>query len=291
MRDRADLHVHSNISDGIHSPSELVEIAANLELGALALTDHDTIDGRAEFLNAYCPDYLMKIPGVEISTEYHGKEIHVLGYFVPDSPVLKTKLKWLEEAREHRFPKMIHKLWDLGIEVTKEDVDQVLEGVTSPGRPHLARILVQKEVVKDINEAFDLYLGKGKPAYVKKQRMDTTEAIILLRSLGAVPVVAHPLTIPVLNPRHVLIELMDCGLLGVEVNYDYSHVHVEGDSKDVRSIVKGLGLIETGGSDHHGDITRSNLGDITVPIDVAKQLQAAATNLRKPNQIGSINKL
>jgi hypothetical protein len=280
MRDRADLHVHSNVSDGIHSPSELVKMAANLELGALALTDHDTIDGRSEFLNADCPDYIMRIPGVEISTEHLGKEIHVLGYFVPDSQFLKTKLKWLEEARERRFPQMIQRLRDLGIDVTKEEIDQVLKGVTSPGRPHLARILVQKGVVKDWKEAFKQYIGRGKPAYVKKQRMETTEAIHLLRSLGAVPVAAHPLTIPVSNLRDLLISLIEAGLLGVEVEYDYSHLEVEGDVEDVRSAVRGLGLIETGGSDHHGDITRSNLGDITVPLDVVSQLTKAVEKLK-----------
>jgi predicted metal-dependent phosphoesterase TrpH len=286
MRDRADLHVHSNISDGIHSSSELVEMAANLELGALALTDHDTIDGRSEFLNAECPEYLIRIPGVEISTEHHGKEIHLLGYFVPDNPELKTQLKWLEEARECRFPKMVDKLRDLGIEITEDEINQVLDGVTSPGRPHLARVLVEKGIVKDINEAFDQYLGVGKPAYVKKQRMETTDAIIFLRSIGAVPVVAHPLTIPDPNLRQVLIELKASGLLGVEVKYDYTHVDVRGDPNEVESIVESLGLIETGGSDYHGDITRSNLGDITVSIDVVNQLKAAATALRKPNQRG-----
>ena len=281
MRDRADLHVHSNISDGIHSPSELVEIAAGLELGALALTDHDTLDGRSEFLDADCPDYLMKIPGVEISTENNGREIHVLGYFVPDSQVLKTKLKWLEEAREQRFPKMVEKLREMDIEITKEEIDKVLDGVTSPGRPHLARILVQKGIVKDINEAFHQYLGQGKPAYVKKQRMETIDAISLLRSLGAVPVVAHPLTIPDSNLKQLLMEFKHRGLLGVEAKYDYTHVEVKENPKEVDAIVKSLGLIETGGSDHHGDKARSNLGDITVSIDVVKQLQAAAVKLRK----------
>ena len=236
MRDRADLHVHSNISDGIHSPSELVELAANLELGALALTDHDTIDGMSEFLNAKCPDYIMRVPGVEISTEHNGKEIHLLGYFVPDSQVLKTKLKWLEEAREHRFPKMVDRLRDLGIEVTKDEIEYVLDGVTSPGRPHLARVLVQKGIVKDINHAFDRFLGVGKPAYVKKERMETTDAIIFLRSLGAVPVVAHPLTIPDSNLKQVLLELRDFGLLGVEVKYDYTHVDVRGNPEEVDTI-------------------------------------------------------
>jgi predicted metal-dependent phosphoesterase TrpH len=271
MRDRADLHVHSNISDGIHSPSELVEMATDLELGALALTDHDTIDGMSEFLNADCPEYIMKIPGVEISTEHKGKEVHILGYFIPDTPILKTKLKWLEEARERRFPKMVERLRDLGIEVTKDEIDQVLDGVTSPGRPHLARVLVEKGIVKDINESFERYIGVGKPAYVKKQRMETTDAIVFLRSIGSVPVVAHPLTIPDPNLRQVLIELKDSGLLGVEAKYDYTHVDVRGNPNEVESIVESLGLIETGGSDHHGDVTRSNLGDITVSIDVVEQ--------------------
>jgi len=281
VRARADLHVHSNLSDGVHSPSELLALASNLNLGALALTDHDTIDGLVEFMNAEVLGCPIKIPGVEISTEYRGVEAHLLGYFVPtQAPKLVKKLKVLEESRRKRFPKMRSRLESEGIRLSDDDIDRMLQGVKAPGRPHMAKLLVQKGYVKDIEEAFHKYLGKGKPGYVKKERADIGEAISLLRSEGAVPVLAHPLTMRLPDLRSTLIKLRELGLLGVEIEYDYQHLHLNVKPGEVRAIAEGLGLIETGGSDYHGDGAHRNLGSVTVSIHVVDNLRKAHEELR-----------
>ena len=281
MRARADLHVHSNLSDGVHSPSELLALASNLNLGGVALTDHDTIDGLVEFMNAEVHGCPIRIPGVEISTEYNGVEAHLLGYFVPtQAPKLVKRLKRLEESRRKRFPKMRSRLESEGIRLSDDDIDQMLQGVKAPGRPHLAKLLIQRGYVKDIEEAFHKYLGKGKPGYVKKERADIGEAISLLRSEGAVPVLAHPLTMRLPDLRSTLIKLRELGLLGVESEYDYQHLHLNVKPGEVRAIAEGLGLIETAGSDYHGDGAHRNLGSVTVPIHVVDNLRKAHEELR-----------
>lgn len=281
MRARADLHVHSNLSDGVHSPSELLALASNLNLGGVALTDHDTIDGLVEFMNAEVHGCPIRIPGVEISTEYKGVEAHLLGYFVPtQAPKLVKRLKTLEESRRKRFPKMRSRLESEGIRLSDDDIDQMLQGVKAPGRPHMAKLLIQRGYVKDIEEAFHKYLGKGKPGYVKKERADIGEAISLLRSEGAVPVLAHPLTMRLPDLRSTLIKLRELGLLGVESEYDYQHLHLNVKPGEVRAIAEGLGLIETAGSDYHGDGAHRNLGSVTVPIHVVDNLRKAHEELR-----------
>ncbi|NOR38174.1 MAG: PHP domain-containing protein [Candidatus Thorarchaeota archaeon] len=281
MKVRADLHVHSNLSDGVHSPSELLSIASSLNLGALALTDHDTIDGLVEFMNAEVHGCPIRISGVEISTEYKGVEAHLLGYFIPtQAPKLVKRLKALEESRRKRFPKMRSRLESEGIRLSDDDIDQVLQGVKAPGRPHMAKLLIQRGYVKDIEEAFHKYLGKGKPGYVKKEHADTAEAISLLRAEGAVPVLAHPLTMRLPDLRSTLIELRELGLLGVEIEYDYQHRRLDVKPGEVRAIAEGLGLIETGGSDYHGDGAHRILGSVTVPIQVVNNLRKAHEELR-----------
>ena len=280
MRARADLHVHSNLSDGIHSPSELPSLASNLNLGALALTDHDTIDGLVEFMNAEVHGCPIRIPGVEISTEYKGVEAHLLGYFVPtQAPKLVKRLKALEESRRKRFPKMQSRLESEGIRLSDDDIGRILQGVKAPGRPHMAKLLIQRGYVKDLEEAFRKYLGKGKPGYVKKEHADIEEAISLLRFEGAIPVLAHPLTMRLPNLRSTLIELRELGLLGVEIEYDYRHLPLQVKPGEVQAITEGLGLIETGGSDYHGDGAHRNLGSVTVPIHVVDILRKAHEEL------------
>ncbi|MHA2431794.1 MAG: PHP domain-containing protein [Candidatus Thorarchaeota archaeon] len=277
VRDRADLHTHSEYSDGSDTPAVLVRKAEEIGLGGIALTDHDTLEGLKDFMDAASTANLTRVPGVEISTEHDGKEVHVLGYFVPfESEELRNRLETLSTAREVRFPKMVEKLRELGIDVRQEGVDEVLQGVESPGRPHLARLLVRMGVVKDSTEAFRLYLGDGKPAYVRKDRLGTVETVKLLRSVGAVPVIAHPLTIETSNLGGFLRHLQESGAVGVEVEYDYAPVGVVGGPENVRTAIQSLGFIETGGSDYHGDIAMARLGAATVDVGVIERLRRAA---------------
>jgi predicted metal-dependent phosphoesterase TrpH len=184
---------------------------------------------------------------------------------------------------------MQNRLESEGIRLSDDDIDQILQGVKAPGRPHMAKLLIQRGYVKDIEEAFHKYLGKGKPGYVRKEHADIGEAISLLKSEGAVPVLAHPLTMRLPDLRSTLIELRELGtlielrelgLLGVEIEYDYQHLRLNVKPGEVQAIAEGLGLIETGGSDYHGDGAHRNLGGVTVPIHVVDNLRKAHEELR-----------
>ncbi|MHA1960004.1 MAG: PHP domain-containing protein [Candidatus Thorarchaeota archaeon] len=274
----ADLHLHSTHSDGLLSPTDLVLKAAEIGLGGIALTDHDTVDGLSEFTHTEAPYNIKRVPGIEISSEHDGREVHILGYFISHNSRFRRKLRVLEEARKARFPKMIEKLRDHGFEISDDEVSRVLRGVASPGRPHLARLLVMKGIARDFTEAFEEWLLKGKPAYVQKERMKTTDAVKLLRDAGAVSVVAHPLTIKATDLRELLLELIDCGLGGIELHYEYSILPIIGDKSGLQDAISGLGLLETGGTDFHGDAMGISMGSVTVSVSVIDQLQEHAKN-------------
>lgn len=274
VRARADLHTHSTASDGSDSPTELVRKADAMKLGGIALTDHDSLDGVRRFLESEASDELIRVPGLEISSEYDAKEVHILGYFVPsDSKVLNDRLEYLRVARHNRLPKMIQKLNEIGLEVSMDELSEGLKGVSSPGRPHVAQLLIKKGFVKTTHEAFQKYLAYDKPAYIKKERMQVLESIDLLRSAGAVPVLAHPLTIKVQDLRSLIQNLMSVGLLGIEVNYDYTFMGMNRPADEVRKIIQGLDILHTGGSDYHGTIHYTELGSVTVPIGVIDSLE------------------
>lgn len=280
MKVRADLHIHSHFSDGIYSPTKLVRLAEEKGLGGLALTDHDTVEGNTEFMDALSSSEIVGIPGVEVSTEYQEQEIHVLGYFVPlGESKIETRLKAIRESREKRFPKMVQKLRDIGIEIDQRQVDKILQGVESPGRPHLARILIENGVVGDINEAFREYLVPGKPGYVKRELIEIIEAIKLLRASGAVPVLAHPLLINNVDLRSFLIVLKSQGLEGVEVDYGYRRQELLEGIGTVRSYAVELELVPTGGSDSHGDNGHYELGSVGAPVETIEKLRTIAQGI------------
>lgn len=280
VRARADLHTHSSGSDGTDSPAELVRKADVMNLGGIALTDHDSVAGIQEFMDAEASAELIRVAGLEISTEYENKEVHILGYFVPlDSKPLNDRLEFLRKSRHERLPKIIRKLNEQGLDITLDELLEELEGVASPGRPHVAQLLIKKGFVKDTMEAFQKYLASGKPAYVKKARMQTLEAVKLLKSVGTVPVLAHPLTIKVQNLRSFIETLMDAGLMGVEVEYDYSFLGMHRTSDEVRQVIQGLDILHTGGSDYHGTVHYTKLGSVTVPVDVIDSLERIHSEL------------
>jgi len=256
-------------------------MAGDIGLGGIALTDHDTVEGNSELLTHCKKSDLVCIPGVEISTEYRGFELHLLGYYVPsESSELERTLIAFRDERNTRFPKMVRKLRDLGYAIADSDVEEVMRTAASPGRPHLARILVEMGVVKTIDEAFTKFLAEGRPAYVKRSRPDIIDGIRVLREAGAVPVLAHPLYYNGGDLRNLLKDLKSSGLMGVEVVYNYERNSIpDEDAKKVRNAAQGLGLIETGGTDFHGDNTHNELGSMTVSIDVINQLRRAAVHL------------
>ena len=247
-----DLHLHTTASDGVLSPSEIVRYAREQGLQAVAITDHDTIDGNAEALGEGAKSGLEVIPGVEISAQFDLGSMHILGFFIDiGNTALKEKLSLLQETRAQRNPKMVQKLRELGVELSYDEILHA-SGGGQVGRPHFAQVLLRKGYVNTVQEAFDRYLGKGAPAYVNKFRFEPEEAMGLIREAGGIPVLAHPFTLHIPSPHQLdalLGELVRFGLMGIEIFYP-EH------TKDQISLYKGLAqkhdLLVTGGSDYHG---------------------------------------
>lgn len=248
-----DLHCHSTASDGTFSPTEVVQLAQRNGLSALALTDHDTIGGVAEAAEAAKRLGIDFIPGIEISAEFPSPgTLHLLGYGVdPESAVLKDLTRTLLEGRDNRNPRMVKRLNELGIRVTMEEWEAEAGG-TVLGRPHLAAILVRKQYVKSIKEAFDKYLGSTGTAYVDKERLTPKRAMELIRESGGITVLAHPVQLRTENDaqlERVVKDLVDLGLEGIEIIHsDHDQAWVD----KVTALGKRYGLVMTGGSDFHG---------------------------------------
>lgn len=248
-----DLHVHTTASDGTLKPAEAVAYAHNKGLKAIAITDHDTVQGVAEAVQAGGELGLEVIPGVEISVDHSGGELHILGYFVDiHSLVLRESLDKLREYRDLRNPQMIDKLRSLGLQVTMEEVEAIAGG-DIVGRPHFAALLVEKGIVPNKQQAFDRFLAQGRPAYVKKEKLTPPEGVELVVAAGGIPVLAHPKYLRENSSpdtlRSLLSELKSIGLKGLEVYYS---THSPEEENLYRMLAKEAGLLITGGTDFHG---------------------------------------
>jgi predicted metal-dependent phosphoesterase TrpH len=247
-----DLHTHSTASDGSMAPKEVVRLAKERGLKAIALTDHDTIDGLGEAVAAGEQWGVEVIPGVEISARHPGGSMHILGLCLDyEDNLFAQRLTVLKQARKDRNPQIIAKLNELGIPLTMERVDR-LSGRGQMGRPHIARALYEGGFVRSIQEAFDIYLGNQGKAYVSKFRFPPQEAIEMIREAKGVPVLSHPFTLGLNTPdalRERLRELAGLGLAGLEVFYPE---HSPQQEALYRSLARELNLLITGGSDFHG---------------------------------------
>jgi predicted metal-dependent phosphoesterase TrpH len=273
-----DLHTHSNYSDGLLSPAALVEEAVSRGLRVLGLTDHDTVAGIPEAREAGERLGVEVVPGVELSTSLEGGEgVHLLGYFVDvENPALLEGLAGYAQARDERMARMLERLRMIGLAIAPADV-QALAGQGTVGRPHLARALIATGYVASVPEAFDRYIGQGKPAYVPRPRVDPREAIALVRAAGGVPVLAHPFSPG--GVESVLDRLAPAGLAGMEVDYGE---YTPRERDVLRAIAARRGLIATGGSDFHG-IDRGagrELGSAPVPMAAVAALRQAAASQR-----------
>ncbi|HAY23264.1 MAG TPA: phosphoesterase [Desulfobacterales bacterium] len=256
MKDKStvyvDLHVHSTASDGSFSPREVVIKAKSRGLQAIALTDHDTVDGLEEALAAGKEVGLEVIPGIEISAEHEPGSMHILGYFIDfRNRRLAERLQVLQRARAERNPQIIAKLRRLGIDITLEEVAAV-SGSGQMGRPHIARVLLNKGYVADLHEAFERYIGNSGPAYVRKFRFPPREAIGLINDSGGVASLAHPFTLQYSSIQHfkmILGQLRDWGLVGLEVYYPEHSADMQ---ETFIRLAEEWGLLCTGGSDFHG---------------------------------------
>lgn len=271
-----DLHVHSHFSDGTKSPTELVRLASKTGVTAIALTDHDTMDGVAE-AQAVSEKYDVEvIPGVEISVVHEGQVLHILGYFVdPLQKDLAHALSILQESRDKRNEKIIVKLQALGIDATVEELS-LISGVGQTGRPHIAKLLLNHGVVRSFPQAFDEYLAEGQKAYVGRFAYSAKEAIAFIRAAEGLAVLAHPIqidkTLCALNS--LLPKLRAYGLEGIETYYPSQKKKMQ---KRIRKFAEANGLFLTGGSDYHGDIrpgTRLAGGhNVYVPPELLKSMK------------------
>ena len=274
---QVDLHVHSTVSDGKYSPKDIIEKAAALGLKVISLTDHDSVDGivPANAAAEIYPD-LRLIPGVEISTDTSDGEVHILGYFIDyNSNTLKAALERFRNSRIGRAKGMITRLADLGITI---DWERVLElaGEGSIGRPHIARAMQEKGYISSFEEAFDKYIGYGKPAYVERDKMTPSEAVELVLKSEGLPVLAHPFTTG--NAEKTAGELKQAGLAGIEAYYKDNTPE---QTAMMLEMAERYGLLATGGSDFHG-IEHGNdamLGSVDIPLEAAERLIAAGSRI------------
>jgi len=253
MKAKFDFHVHSNVSDGSLSPREVVRKACDEGLQVIALTDHDTIAGVAEAVEAGKDFGIEVIPGLEISVDFEPGTNHVCGYFIDiENEELKAGLKFVQDARRDRNPMMVRKLNELGIDITMAEI-AAKAGEGQIGRPHFARVLVEKGYVKASEEAFEKYLTKGAPCYVDKQRLSLERAAEMIRGAGGVAVLAHPGLLGLETEREYrdyFRYAKDAGVVGLE---SYSSAHSAQQNVMFRQLADELEMFSTGGSDFHGE--------------------------------------
>lgn len=246
-----DLHVHSNASDGTLTPTEVVELAIEKNLAAIALSDHDTVRGVAEAIQAAKGSDLEVIPATELSCYYQGVEIHILGLYVDyQNPEFLAELDRLEQARFQRNLDMLQLFRKDGIAITLEDL-QAGNPDSIITRAHFARVLVQKGICKDKNAAFEHYLGVGCPYYLPKPQVTPEHSLPLITKAGGIPILAHPMLYHMgYNQVEELIQyLIPLGLKGIEAYHSSNYVS---QSDKLRSIAMKYHLVVSGGSDFHG---------------------------------------
>lgn len=267
-----DLHVHTTASDGTGTPAQVVAMAKELALEALAITDHDTVAGVAPALAAGRESGLAVLPGVELGTRFGSREIHMLGYLIDvEDGQLLSVLEMFRRDRKQRLEKMLVRLAGLDLFLQREQV-MAEARVGAVGRPHVARALVKTGAVSSVEEAFDLYLGDGRPAYVPRLKYTSEAAIELIRRAGGVAVLAHP----GLNRCDELIpDLIRAGLQGLEV---YHPAHDAATTEHYRELCRRYRLVGTGGSDFHGPDHRKHgrLAAATAPGEVVRKLKELA---------------
>lgn len=273
-----DLHCHSTASDGTLTPTELVRYAAKQRLRAFSLTDHDGVDGLDEAIAEGERLGVEVIPGIELSAEHSTGTMHVLGFFVDRKQgKLQEKLKKLQDGRAKRNPQIIKKLQDLGVDITFEEV-RAASGGGLIGRPHFAKVLLEKKVVTNMRQAFEKYLKKGAPAYVEKFRFTPEDTIRLIHESGGVAVLAHPFTMYKDNKDVLASEvnkLAKSGLDGVEVYYS---TYSSDQSRGYRYLAEENDLLFSGGSDFHGSHKPGielgvGYGHLRIPYEVVDKLR------------------
>jgi len=278
---RIDLHIHSTASDGTLSPLEILTLAQELNIAAISITDHDTLEGSKDALSCGIPPSVKFLTGVEISADpppsfSFAGSFHILGYAVDvKNQELNHTLSKLKDSRENRNPRILKRLSSLGIEIALEEVLN-LAGGSQTGRPHIAQLMVKKGYVPSIDAAFDEYLGNGKPAYVNRFRFECEKTIQAILNAGGIPVLAHPFLLNIKNEvlENLIATLKEMGLRGIEVYYPE---HTQDIIAYYTRLARHYNLLITGGTDFHGDINPeikmgSGKGDLFIPYALYEKL-------------------
>ena len=263
-----DLHVHTSASDGLYTPSEIIEGSLKLGLQAIAITDHDTVDGYVEAARMVDAKVMEVVPGVELSSNFKGSDVHILGYYIDhQNPEFVKKILKFRQYRYERGESMVARLNELGLNLSMDTV-KTIAGDSSLGRPHVADALLREEFVQTYDEAFARYLGYHAPAYVPKKVLTSPQAIDLIHLIRGVAVLAHPGT---LRHDEFIPDLIEMGLDGIEA---YHSQHNRNDVTRYKNMAKKLGIIYTGGSDCHGPRKgKSLIGTQRVPYSVLVKLK------------------
>jgi 3',5'-nucleoside bisphosphate phosphatase len=266
----ADLHLHTLFSDGTFTPEELVLHAQKNSLACIALTDHDTVEG-CERAAAACAKVKMEfIPGAELTAEHEDTEVHILGYFLDtENRTLLERIAQFQTGRQKRIHEMVAALNKLGVPLKAEAVF-ALANCKSPGRPHVARAMVKEKFIGNLDEAFEKYLKKGRPAWVPKTKMSALESVELIHQAGGLAVMAHP---GLNRTDEIIPALVDAGLDGIEC---FHTKHSTIMSERYLVIAEKYNLLVTGGSDCHGfSKNRPLIGTVRVPFMYVEKLKAA----------------
>ncbi|MEM9088633.1 MAG: PHP domain-containing protein [Cyanobacteria bacterium P01_F01_bin.53] len=273
-----ELHSHTTCSDGSLTPSELVKFAAEQGVKALAITDHDTMAGWEEAIAAAAPLNLEIVPGLELSTVYNGRSMHILGFY-PDEDKLRSPLQERVEGRKRRARAMAEKLEALGFPIELPEMSDAM----APGRPHIASALKSAGHVSSHNEAFQRFLKDDGPAYIPYEKFTAQQGIELLLSCGAVPVWAHPYIFRGGTVATVLPDLIAAGLMGIEV---YHPTHSPSQIRKLEEYCQTHNLLMTGGSDYHGPKREKNpdfrdLNELDLPLALLEPIKVAAAALKE----------
>ena len=243
--EKVDLHSHTIYSDGYHTPEQLLYKAKDLGIEILSITDHDSVNGIEEATQIGKKIGIDIIPGVEISSDLRGAEVHILGYFIDiKNKELERYLQFFREERVRRASRIITKLNNLGLEITLEDVLKIASN-SAVGRPHIALAMVEKNLVNSYVEAFNKYIKNGGPAYERKVHLSPQSAFKIISDAGGLSFIAHPAYMP----EGLIKELIDAGADGIEVIHPS---HSDELVQFYRGIVNEYFLLESGGSDYHG---------------------------------------
>ena len=283
-----DLHTHSDKSDGNLSPSELVDLAVSKDLAAIALTDHDTTEGLDEAIIQGFKTGLMVIPGVELSSEYHGQDIHIVGLGIEHHQEdFVKRLDEFVDSRKNRNKKMCARLTEAGLPI---DYDELISAFPDSviTRAHYARLMCEKGYVKSPAEAFERYIGDHAPYFIPREKVTPMQAIELIRSADGIPVLAHPLLYGYGKEKldKLVCELKQAGLVAMEVYYS---TYSQSDERDMRALAQKYDLLESGGSDFHGKAKPglelgSGYGSLRVPESVVTYLLHYKKNMYRNRQ-------